>query len=132
MFGDDLDAADRWIDSWQSSIEHRAAQARALCERVAGLTATAHDDARLIEVTVDSAGVPSQLRLDDRVHRLPAAELAERILAVMRAAQAQLTQQVTEATTELLGVDSASGQAVIASYARRFGPPPDGRAHAGR
>jgi YbaB/EbfC DNA-binding family protein len=132
MFGEDLDAADRWVDSWQSSVEKRAAQARALSQRVAGLSATARDDARLIEVTVDSTGMLSDLRLDERVRRLPAGDLAGRILAVMAAAQATLTGQVAQAATELLGADSASGRAVIDSYTRRFGVSPARPADAGR
>jgi DNA-binding protein YbaB len=123
MFGDeaDLDAAERWVDDWESGIAERAARAKALSQRVASLSATAHSDDGLVELTVASSGVVTGLRLDERVRDWPAARIAEQIMTVMRAAHRRLTEQVTEATAETIGLDDPAGQAVVASFAQRAG-----------
>ena len=49
--------------------------------------------------------------------------IAEDILATMRAAQAELTEHVRQATAETVGADSETGRAVLASFANRFPAP---------
>ncbi|MFC7481162.1 YbaB/EbfC family nucleoid-associated protein [Luedemannella flava] len=112
------------VDRWQRSVEERAARARALSGRLAGLTATARDRDGLIEVTVGASGVVTGLRLDDRVRDVPPAHLARAIMAVMGGAQSLLVDQVREAAAELLGAESA--QAIVSSYALRLLPTSDG------
>ena len=50
--GSDLEAAERLVDDWQAGFEQRAAQARDLAARLAGLTAAARSDDGFITVTV--------------------------------------------------------------------------------
>jgi DNA-binding protein YbaB len=121
--GRDLDAAEQLVDDWQSGIEARAAQARVLSARLAALSATARSDDELVEVTVGSSGDLVALELDERIRDRPAAETAREILATLRAARRMLTTAVTEATAQTMGADSATGQAVIASYTSRLGDP---------
>jgi len=127
---DDLDAAQQRVDDWQSVIEQRAVQARVLSRRLAQVQATARSRDGLIEVTVASSGVVTGLRLDERVREQPAAGIAEQILVVMRAAHAQLAERVTRATAETVGVDSATGRAIVDSLTARLAVPdgPDARA----
>jgi DNA-binding protein YbaB len=119
--GGDLDAADRWIDDWESTIQRRAAQAKALSERAAGMTATARSTDGVVEVTVDSSGAVTRLQLSERIRSRPAHETSDEILAVMRAAQAQLARQMAEAADEVGAGDI--GRTIAASYADRFTPP---------
>jgi DNA-binding protein YbaB len=123
MFGDDtdLDAAERWVDDWESGIAEHAAKAKALSQRVAALSATARSDDGLVEVTVASSGVVTRLHLDERVCGWSAARIAEQVMAVMHAAHRRLTEQVTEATAETIGLDDPAGRAVVASFAQRSG-----------
>jgi hypothetical protein len=118
----DLRAAERWVDDWQSGIEERAAAARALSERVAGLTATARSADGLVEVTVASSGLLTGLRLAEAIRRRPAAQTSAEILAVSRAALARLAERVAEAVQETVGRDSATGRAVMGSFAARISP----------
>ena len=118
--GRNLDDAERLVDDWQAGIEARAAAARALSERLAGLSASARSDDDLVEVTVGASGVITELELDEGIRRQPAADTARSILATMRAAQAALTAAATEVTAETVGADSATGQAVIASFEARW------------
>ena len=120
--GRDPDEAERMVDQWQAGFEARAAQARDLAARLGTLTATArsHDD--LISVTVGSTGAITDLELAEEIRQRPAAETARAILAVMRAAQASLTDAATTVTAETVGADSETGRAVIASYVSRQSP----------
>jgi hypothetical protein len=58
-----LDTAERRIDDWQAGIDRRATKAAALSRRIAELTATARSDDRLVEVTIASSGVVTELQL---------------------------------------------------------------------
>ena len=118
--GRDLDDAERLVDDWQAGIEARAAAARELSERLAGLPASARSDDDLVTVTLGSSGVMTGLELADGIRRQPAADTARSILETTRAAQAALTAAATEITAETVGADSATGQAVIASFQARW------------
>jgi hypothetical protein len=120
MLGDDLTGADRWIDDWESSIQRRAEQAKAFSQRAAGLTASASSKDGAIEVTVDSSGGVSGLKLSERIRSRPAHETADEILATIRAAQAQLSRRVAEVADEV-GAGEI-GRTIAASYATRFRP----------
>ena len=117
--GRDLDDAERLVDDWQAGIEARAAAARELSERLAGLSASARSDDHLVEVTVGASGAITGLELDEGIRRQPAEDTARSILTTLRAAQAALTVAATEVTAETVGADSATGQAVIASFQAR-------------
>jgi hypothetical protein len=117
--GAGLDAAERWIDDWQSRFEEQAARARTLSQRVGELTATTVSDDGTVEVTVGSSGALTGLRLDEAIRGRPAADTAEQIVAVTRAARARLAEQAAAAVEETVGRDSAAGRAVIDSYATR-------------
>jgi hypothetical protein len=134
VFGDEaaLGAAQRRVDDWQSAIEERAAQARALSRRVAGLTASAVSGDGLIEATVNSSGALTGLWLDEAIRRRPAADTAEQIVAVTRAALSQLAERAAAAVEETVGRDSAAGRAVVQAYARHLDVPAEGDPGAAR
>ena len=119
--GQDFEAAERMIDDWQAGLEARAARARELSARLARLSARARSDDRLVTVTVGASGDLVGLELDERTRQRPAAETARTILRTLRAAQAKLTEAVADAAAGTVGVDSATGRAVIASYTGRLG-----------
>ncbi|MEK8108251.1 YbaB/EbfC family nucleoid-associated protein [Micromonospora sp. M12] len=64
-----------------------AARAQELSERVAAMSATAEGAHGAVQVTVAASGAMTDLRLDDRVLRWQATEIAAEVLAVMRRAQ---------------------------------------------
>ncbi|MFC7533859.1 YbaB/EbfC family nucleoid-associated protein [Actinoplanes sp. GCM10030250] len=119
----DIDAAEEWLDSWTANVNAQASRAADLAHRTSRLTAESRNSSGSIQVTVTATGQIDDLRLDDRVHDLPAAELAEQILQVMRQAQHQLTEQLTAEVRDTVGLDSETGQAVLDAYAHRFPRP---------
>ncbi|MEU0546756.1 YbaB/EbfC family DNA-binding protein [Micromonospora sp. NPDC005979] len=118
MWADDaaLGAAERRLDEWESSLAERAERAKTLSTRMRELTGTAHTPDRAVLVTVDSAGLLIDLRLDERTRQQPAARTAQQILDTTRAARADLLRQVADS----LG-DDASARAIIDSYRDRLG-----------
>jgi len=114
-----LDEAERWVDGWQAKIEARAAKVRELSERLAGLEATARSEDGLVQVTVGSSGVMTDLRLDDGVRRHSGQWIADQILAVSKAARRELASTVEAATNEAMGAESPDGRAILAAYADR-------------
>jgi|SRR4051794_2384951 hypothetical protein len=121
--GRDFDDAERMIDDWQAGFEERATQARELSARLAALSVTVRSPDDLVTVTVGSAGDLVGLELAEGIRQRPATETAGEIMTTLRAARVALTSRVTEVTADTVGADSATGQAVIASYARRTGAP---------
>jgi YbaB/EbfC DNA-binding family protein len=118
--GDDLDAAERRVDEWQAGLERRAGEAREMAARLAGLSASARSADELVTVTVDADGV-TRLELEEGIRKQPASETAAAILATIRVARGKLTEAVTSVAAETVGVDSETGKAVIAAYAKRNG-----------
>jgi DNA-binding protein YbaB len=122
VWGDeaDLDAAQRQLDEWESSLADRAAKTGELSQWLAGMTATARSDDGLVEATVDVSGALTGLGLDEQIRSQPASRTTEQILSTTRAAHEAAVRQASEATVEALGADDPAGQAIIDAYARRL------------
>jgi DNA-binding protein YbaB len=108
------------IDEWERGFAERAARAKALAERTAGLSASARDADGLVEVKVGSNGQVTSLRLDEEIRRQPASTTARQIMAAIRAAQSDLVRQYGEVTAETVGADSETGRAVLAGLKARL------------
>jgi DNA-binding protein YbaB len=109
------------IEQWQQSFEERAAQARVLTERTSGLSATAREGDGIVEVTVGPGGQVTELRLDEEIRRQPAATTARQILAAITSAKASLVRDFAQVTAETVGLESATGQALMNSLNVRLG-----------
>jgi hypothetical protein len=117
------DAAEDWIRSWSDSISERAAAAREMSDRVAGLTVSATDPRRRITATVNGSGGLVDLDLEPEAGRLPMDELAGEILRTMRRAQGRLAERVAEIAAETVGADSETARSVVSSFERRYETP---------
>jgi len=107
---------EEWIDAWLTSISDRTAQTRQLAERVAGVSVSASSPDGAVEVTVSSAGVLTDLRLDEQVRTWPADRIASEILAVQREAQRQLAERVAQT----VGRDSPTARVIVEDLQQRF------------
>ncbi|WP_433793977.1 YbaB/EbfC family nucleoid-associated protein [Actinoplanes sp. CA-252034] len=122
----DVDAAEKWLDSWVSQVDARAQRTVELSRRVAALTGSAEARDGAIRVRVGSAGQVESLELDDRVHEISGPQLAREIMAAIRRAQSALSAKVADQVRDTIGADSEAGRAVIDSFETRF-PAPDRR-----
>jgi DNA-binding protein YbaB len=122
VFGTDSDDAQAWVQSWSAQVSARASAAAELAQRVARITASGTGADGAVRVTVDGAGLLSDLRLDDRVGRLSGDDLAAEIMRAMRRAQASLADEVGSVVYATVGSDSETGRAVLDGFAQRFPP----------
>ena len=113
MAGDILDpdgARDR-LEAWKGRIDKLAADTQAMSERFQQVRVTVHDRSGLAQVTVDSTGALVDLRLTDRIHRVPPDEVARAIMATLGQARTQLADRSQEIITETVG-DSPAARAI--------------------
>jgi hypothetical protein len=120
----DIDAAEDWLDSWAASANERARAAAELARQVSRLTGTARSSDGSIRVTVGSTGQVEDLHLTDPIGPVTGADLSRRIVRVIRAAQAKLSEEVAATVEQIVGADTETGRAVIGSFTTRFPEPP--------
>jgi hypothetical protein len=107
------------IEQWQRAFQERATQARVLATRTSGLSATAREGDGIVEV------------LGEEIRDQPAAATARQILSAIRSAKASLAHEFAQATADTVGLESATGRALIDSSNARLGlsdGPDDSRA----
>jgi hypothetical protein len=125
-----LAGAERWLAEWTTSVDARAEAARRMADRVRDITSSGSALDGAVRVTVGADGRLADLEIAQRAARVPMAEVAAAVLAAVREAQAGVVPQVRSVVEATVGIDSAEGRAVTATYARRFPPPergePDG------
>jgi hypothetical protein len=115
---DNFDAAEHWIDDWQSEIEKQAARTQALAARFAEVNGSARSADGLVEVLVDSTGGMTDLHLDEGIRRHSAQHTAGEILSTVAAARAAMAERAAAAVAETVGHDSETGKAILASFQR--------------
>jgi len=112
--------AEQWLDNWEQTAADQAAKAREMADQVGNVQTSASSKDGSITVTVAASGAVLDLRLTDQIRRYSSGELANEILTVMRAAQAELAGRVSEITARTLGADSEAARAVVGAYQQRF------------
>jgi len=75
----------------------------------------------IVEVTVGSDGHITDLRLDEDIRRQPAATTARQILAAVNSAKVSVAQEFARAAAETVGLDTATGRALMNSLNVRLG-----------
>jgi DNA-binding protein YbaB len=108
-----------------AGVDAQASRTVELSRRVAALTGTARSRDGSVTVTVGSSGTLESLALDDHALHTTGVDLSRHIMTLIRQAQALLAAQVTEQVRQTVGLDTATGQAVIHSFTTRFPAPPD-------
>lgn len=118
--GDETAAAlNRWVADAEA-MAGRYQQLAANVERVA-VSETTPDG--LITVTVNSAGVLTDLRIVDRATGVPGPKIASGVLWAMRRAQSRIAGQVAELMKGTIGEDAGMVDAVMTRYQNSFPAP---------
>lgn len=125
-FGSDPEQAERALGQWAQDLERkaqRASELRAEIDTISVTASSAHDE---VSITVDSDGVPTDVRFSDRARRMSGSELSAEFMSVLRRARSRITEQVAEAANSTVGDnDPTSRDAVIDHYRQRFPGPAD-------
>jgi hypothetical protein len=125
-----IGVAEDWLDSWVTGVNTHAAQAVELSDRVATLSGVAQNPDGSVTVTVGCDGQVQALHLENSACELGGPALARQIMSVLHAAQADLSSRVTDAVRAMVGADTETSRAVVASFHTRF-PSPEVTDHDG-
>ncbi|WP_280236490.1 YbaB/EbfC family nucleoid-associated protein [Nocardia cyriacigeorgica] len=100
-------------------LERKAEQYQALHGRMAAISVTETSQGGRVTVTVDSDGLPTDIRFSEGIRGLGPAALSAELMTCLHRAQARLRREVTATVRELVGADEA-GAHIIGRYADRF------------
>src|SRR5215211_7244477 len=115
---------ERRVEQWAAEFAAKADRYQQMQQQISQVSAAESSADGAVRVTVDSAGIVTDLVLSDRAGSLRPQQLAAQILEVMRRAQSRLTDRVQQVMQDTVGDDEATVRAVVASYEQRFPVPP--------
>src|SRR5215207_8023325 len=87
---------ERRVEQWAAEFAAKADRYQQMQQQISRVSATEASADGTVQVTVDSAGIVTDLVLSDRASQLRPAQLAAQVLDVMRRAQRRLTGQVQQ------------------------------------
>jgi hypothetical protein len=114
----------RLISDWRAGVTEQANRFDATRRAIDDVSVTETAAGGAIVLTVESSGIPTDLRLGDDVARMKPAAIATEIMNCLRRAQTRLADRVGTLVAETAG-DDASAAAIVEQYRHRFPPPPD-------
>jgi DNA-binding protein YbaB len=122
-FGGDGYQTELEVRRWAAAVEAKAQRYQEMQAQVGQVTATESSPDGVVQVTVESSGLVTDLRISDRSQDMPGSRLAALVLATMRRAQARITDQVADVLRHTIGDDPATVDSMVASYRQRFPEP---------
>lgn len=123
--GMDPTQAGQEMASWAEQLQAKARTFTELQQRMTRLSATATSADGAVRVTVDSQGIPTELTVTDQGRGASPAQLSAQLMACLRKAQAQLSDQVQELVHDTIPGDDPDGERVVGSYRDRFPGEPE-------
>lgn len=119
------DLTDAALDEWVANAEAMAVKYQQLSADVSRVSVTETTPDGMIAVTVNSAGLVTDMRLADRATEMPAAKITAGIMHAMRKAQSRIAGEVAEVMKSTIGEDTDMADAVLTRYNDTFPPPPE-------
>lgn len=119
------DDMDRQIDEWSAKFAEKASKYRALTAEMESITGQAESASGAVRVTVNRAGVLTDLQITDDIRTMRGSQLAGEILGAVRTAQAGLGTKVVAMMQDAVPEDRESIANVADVYARQFPQPAD-------
>jgi DNA-binding protein YbaB len=108
----DPDSATGYLREWKSGIDRKAADTRAMSERLSALRVTGRDQNGLAEVTIDSAGGLLDVHFTDRIHRVAPDVVARAVLSAVRSAKLTAAEQSRDIIAETMGAESLAARTI--------------------
>jgi DNA-binding protein YbaB len=122
-FGVDGYQTEQELRRWAADVQAKAERYQTMQAQVAQVTVTESSRDDIVQVTVESSGQVTDLRISDRSQDMPGAELAALVLATMRRAQSKITDRVADVMERTVGDDPETVASVVRSYRQRFPEP---------
>lgn len=117
----DPDGAQERLAAWKGRIDKLAADTKSMSAQLQGLRIVAKDPAGMAEVTIDSTGSMTDLKLTDRMTGARPETVAATIMATLADARKQLAERSKEIVAETIGTETAAGRAIVESVGRQLG-----------
>ncbi|MCP2242070.1 YbaB/EbfC family nucleoid-associated protein [Lentzea aerocolonigenes] len=117
----DPDGARERLAAWKGRIDKLAADTKSMSAQLQGLRIVAKDPAGMAEVTIDSTGAMTDLKLTDRMTGARPETVAATIMATLADARKQLAERSKEIVAETIGTETAAGRAIVESVGRQLG-----------
>lgn len=114
------DDMDRQLDQWAAQVQEKERRYRALNAEMASIAGRAASPGGAARVTVDRAGVLTDLDIADDLGGMRGGQLADEIMSTIRTAQAGLGQQIVAMMQVHVPEDTASIASVSETYQRQF------------
>lgn len=112
----DVEGARERLEAWKARAEQRAAETQAASEELQALRATAADDNRIVEATIDSRGALVDIQLSSRIQRQAPEHTKAAILGAYRNAQKKLAEAAAAVVGSTVGAESATGRALLSGF----------------
>lgn len=103
-------------------MQHKAERFQVLQGRLAQLSVTETAPDNSVRVTLDSNGVPTDIRFTDGIRRKSPAALSTEVMACLARARAALGRETTSTVHEVVG-DDPIGATIIEQFAGRLADP---------
>lgn len=117
----DPDGARERLAAWKDRIDKLADDTRSMSQQLQGLRIVAKDPAGIAEVTIDSSGAMTNLKLTDRMTGSRPETVAATIMATLADARKQLAERSKEIVADTIGTETAAGRAIVESVGRQLG-----------
>ncbi|MGW6928843.1 YbaB/EbfC family nucleoid-associated protein [Lentzea sp. NPDC054927] len=117
----DPDGARERLAAWKGRIDKLASATLSMSDQLQGVRIVAKDPAGLAEVTIDSTGSMTNLKLTDRISTTAPETVAATIMSTLADARKQLAQRSKEIVAETIGTETAAGRAIVESVGRQLG-----------
>ncbi|GAA2140030.1 YbaB/EbfC family nucleoid-associated protein [Glycomyces algeriensis] len=119
----DPESARNRINAWQGRIEALAADTKSMSDQMQAVRVTVTDPDQMVEVTVDSSGNLVNLRMSEKIRKAAPGELADTIMATVRAAKAEVAERSVEIISSTLGTESPTARALTERVRQQLTPP---------
>ncbi len=115
---------ERSIERWAAQVHAKAETYKTLTSEMSKITGRSEAANGAIRVTVNQAGLVTDLSLSDDVRSMRGSRLSAEIMTAIRRAQAALGDQVVDLMKQRVGDDAETIATIASSYAQQF-PSPD-------
>jgi DNA-binding protein YbaB len=116
----DPDGAKDRLTAWKGRIDQRAADTKAMSDRLEQLRITVADRRGLAEVTIDSTGRLLDLRLTPQIQRVAPDAAARTIMDTIHEAYRHMADRSQRIIADTVGTESAAGRALAERIGQRL------------
>ncbi|MGI5220793.1 YbaB/EbfC family nucleoid-associated protein [Nocardia sp. CA-290969] len=119
---DDPSATAAGLAQWAEQMQRKTQRFQVLQDRLAQLSVTETAADNSVQVTIDSNGLPTDIRFTDGIRRKSPATLSTEVMACLSRARAALVSRVTATVHDVVG-DDPIGANIVDQLGRRLADP---------